>query len=401
MMTIVFRNWNTSESMVKAGSPMIVTLTNGETEKVFYGYVHHFSRKRRADADYTEVVGIGSSFVMKQARQRVFVNTTASEVAKTIAKSHGFAYNIAPHPRVYPQISQAGLTDWQLLAKLAKQCGYTLRADGMTLHFKPVDEEYELDRIITPKFFMSSMGTPAKPSIYSFKPMVGDILHYEDSQKAATAVSGSDPRSNNFHSVTAKRKTKIRRKDQPEIFDRFSTSTVAPDYVTAKHEAEAVVALNKFPYRAKVILKGSPNVRPDMPIYLDGIGTDYDGYWVVLSVEHRMEDFTYTTEAIVGVDSTGPSLYDSPSKNASQAMATSTTAPSTSRVRASLGIQDIVLRSESESIFPDYKVAVSKVSNIASAVSPSVDSSRAAYNVGGVSSAVWKSTQSNVRAVSV
>lgn len=398
IISIVFRNWDTQESAVKPGSPMIVTLTNGESEKTIYCYVHHFSRKRRADADHTEVVGIGSSFVLKQARQKVYVNTTASEVAKKIAKKHKLAYNIAPHPRVYPQISQAGMTDWQLLVKLAKQCGYTLRVDDMILHFKPVDEEYEFDRTKAPKFFMSSMGTPTKPSIYSFKPLVGDILHYEDVQKAATAVSGSDPRSSTPHSVTSKqKKQKIRKKGQPEIFDRFKTSVVAPNYQVAKHEAEAIVELNRFPYRAKAILKGSPTVRPDMPIYLDGLGEDFNGYWVVLSTEHKMEDFTYTTEVVVGVDSTGPSIYAAPpNKQISDKLFGSTTVSSTSRVRAALGVEDVVLESANVPVFPDYSVSVTKVANLAES---GIDTPQA--SLGSLGTSLWKSTRSDVRAARV
>lgn len=400
LMTIVFRNWGTTEAAVKAGSPMIVTLTNGEVERTIYGYVHHFSRKRRADADYTEVVGIGASFVMKQARQTVYANTTASEVAKRIAKAHKFAYNIAPHPRVYPQISQSGLTDWQLLTKLAKQCGYTLRADNATLHFKPVDEEYDRDRVLAPKFFMAGMGMPAKPSIYSFNPLVGDILSFEDAQKAAVAISGHDPVSGAPYALTSKKKTRIRAKNQPELFDRYHTSTVTPNYMAAKYEADASVELNKFPYRARAILRGTPSVKPNMPIYIDGVGDDYNGYWIVLSAEHKMENFNYTTEVEIGVDSLGPSVYEAPSGKIGAILLPSTVTNNSSRVRASLGIQDIVLTANEQPLYPEYAVSVSKVANMSTSFQVSDQQTTEALNKSIVSSSVWRSTFSDVRGAS-
>lgn len=397
MITVVFKNWDTRESTVKAGSPVAVTLTNGEVDASFYGYVHHFSRKRRADADYTEVVCIGASFVMKQASQNVYANTTASEVAKKIAKKHRFAYNISPHPRIYPQISQAGLTDWQLLSKLAKQCGYTLRADNTTLHFKPVTEEYERDRLLAPRFFMSSMGTPAKPTIYSFNPMVGDILAFEDAQKAAVAISGSDPRTGVPHAVTAKKTTRMRGKNQPEIFDRFNTSVVTPDYLTAQYEAEAAVELNRFPYRARAVLRGTPTVRPNMPIYLDGIGDDYDGYWVVLSVEHRMENFVYTTEVVVGVDSLGLSRDNAPNMRLAKIVKPSTINTKSSRIRSSLGVREVVLNKSAIPVKPDYAVAVSKVANISTLSSASDYNTATAENKSSVGTSLWQSTLSDIR----
>ena len=399
IITVVFRNWNTRESIVKAGSPMAVSLTNGEVESTFYGYVHHFSRKRRADADYVEVVGIGASFVMKQASQNVFVNTTASEVAKKIAKKHRFAYNIAPHPRVYPQIAQSGLTDWQLLAKLAKQCGYTLRADNTTLHFKPVTEEYEYDKLLAPKFFMTSMGMPMKPTIYSFKPLIGDILNYEDAQKAAVAVSGVDPKSGAPYAITSKKRGSLRARNQPEIFDRFNTSTVTTDYLTAKYESEAVVELNRFPYRATAVLRGTPTVKPNMPIYLDGIGNDFNGYWIVLSVTHRMENFTYTTEVEVGVDSLGSSLHGEPNMKLSRKMQQSTLNYSSGRSRSGLGLQEIVLTNYATPVKPDYRVAVSKVANISTTTSVSDPATETAINKSTLGSSLWSSTRSDVRAI--
>lgn len=400
LITVVFKDWNTREAIVKAGSPMAVTLTNGEVNSTFYGYVHHFSRKRRADADYVEVTGIGASFVMKQASQNVYVNTTASEVAKKIAKKHRFSYNIAPHPRVYPQISQAGLTDWQLLAKLAKQCGYTLRADNAVLHFKPVIEEYEYDRILAPKFFMTSMGMPVKPTIYSFNPMVGDILSYEDAQKAAVAVSGMDPRSGVAYAITSKKRGNLRARPQPEIFDRFNTSTVTMDYLTAKYESEAVTELNRFPYRATAVLRGTPTIKPNMPIYLDGIGEDFNGYWIVLSVTHKMENFLFTTEVEVGVDSLGSSLHTEPNPKLGKNMKRSTVNYSAGRMRSGYGASDIVLTSPATPLKIDYSVAVAKVANIATTAAMSDAGTAEAINKSSIGYSTWSSTRSNVRAIS-
>lgn len=311
--TIEFKDWGTEFDVIQPGEPVLVSITNKVFSKSFYGYVHHVSVDRAPGKYFASITCIGGSFPMKQRRQTVFKDVTADEVIKKIATIHNFVCYSVPYSRVYPQISQAGLSDWQLMTRLAKQCGYTLRAENTELYFQPIMEEYTKYRSEAPIFTMRSFAHPDGSNLYSFKPTISESMPYEEGTKAAVAVTGVDVLANVPLSVTQQvRNKKTRKKQQFEFFDRFDTDTVALTQEVAKFESEAAENRNYFPYRAEAEVLGNPTLRPDMAVYLRGLGQPYSGYWIVLEAEHKIIEkernmFIYTTTLTLGADSLGDS----------------------------------------------------------------------------------------------
>lgn len=311
MAVIKFRDWGLEYDAVTPGTPVQLTLYGRDSRREIYGYVHHINPEKTPGTDFTEVVIIGASYAMRTPSQSIYRNITADQVIKRIASKHKFVAYAVPHPRVYPQIAQAGHTDWEIMVRLAKQCGYTLRAHNTELYFQPVLEDFTNFRTNAPKFIMRSQSSPEGSTIYSFKPIIGESVDFEDATKAAVAVSGVDQSSNTYLSITKqKRNKKTRTKQQIEFFDHFDTGVVANDAETAGHEANAADERNTFPYRAVVEVLGDPDLRPDMPVFLEGIGQNYSGYWTILQAEHCIIEEErnrqrYTTILTVGVDSLG------------------------------------------------------------------------------------------------
>lgn len=318
--TLYFKDWGVLYDVVKAGSPVHLLIKGLNEERNFYGYVHHINLNRTPGKNFTEVVVIGASFPMKQQVQTVYKNITADQVVKQIATKYNFVSYTVPSPRVYPQIAQTGHSDWEFMVRLAKQNGYTLRAINTELYFEPVMNEFTLYRQEAPKFVMRPASDPNGSTLYSFKPIIGESVPYEDAIKGAIAVGGVDIANNVPVSITQQiRSAKSRERKQLEFFDRFDVNTVATDVTVAQYEAEAAENRNYFPYRGKVEVLGNPNLHPDMPIYLDGIGAPYSGYWVILEAEHTIveEELNrqrYTTTLLVGTDSLGDSAQWTDSK---------------------------------------------------------------------------------------
>lgn len=308
---VQFKDWDVYYEAVQPGSPVEITLRYSTKSKKFLGYVHHIRPEKTPGTNFTEVVFIGASFVMKQASQTIYRDTTADQVVQRIAKKHGFVAYTVPHNRVYPQIAQAGHTDWELLVRLAKQCGYSLKTENTELYFQPMLNEYTNFRDEASSFIMLSANNVSGTTIYSFNPLIGDSLEFDDAFKSAVAVSGVDSYSTGPLAITKlKRNKKTRIKQRSEYFDRFDTSVVAPNILTASFEAEAAENRNAFPYRATVEVIASPEVKADSPVYLSGLGATYSGYWTVLSVEHRLVEtelkrYTFSTVLTVGTDSLG------------------------------------------------------------------------------------------------
>lgn len=308
---ITFRDWDIDYDVVDPGSPVEIVFQSNGSIKNFYGYVHHVEPNKTPGTNFTTVTLIGASYVMKETRQKVYLNTTADQVVKKIANKHGFAFFSEPSERVYPQISQSGQSDWQLINRLAKQIGYTVRAENTELYFQPILHDYTEYRESAPVFVMRSAQSIFGSTLYSFNPIVGESIEYDDALKAAVAVSGVDLETSSLVKYTKQKSSKkTKSKSKQEFFDRFDTSSVALNPTVAKFESEAAEARNSFPYRATVEVLGNAELKPNYPIYLAGIGKNFSGYWTILNAKHKIIEekrnvYRYTTVLEIGTDSVG------------------------------------------------------------------------------------------------
>jgi hypothetical protein len=307
---IQFRDWNVQYNVISNGSPITLTIDDSSNNKEFKGYVHKVIPDQTPSHNITTVIAVSASYVMKSPSQTVYRNLSADGLVEQICNKYRFNAFTIPHPRIYPQISQAGHTDWEIMVQVAKEAGCTLRTEGTEIYFQPVLEDYTNKRAEAPSFVMRDASHPSGSTIYSFEAGISETEEHDGEVKAATAVSGFDSMSKTLISVTQQiRSKKTKKTAVPEFFDRFATDIVAPDPMVAKYEAEAAEQRASFPYRATVVVLGHAGVRPDLPVYLDGVG-DYSGYWTVLGTEHTVEEehrniFMYTTKLYVGTDSLG------------------------------------------------------------------------------------------------
>lgn len=308
---VKFRDWDIKYTHIKPGEPVKVNLRGTTGARNFVGYIHDIKPEITPGKQFVEIALIGASYKLKQARQRVFTNMTASDIVRQIAAEHNFSAFVTDHPRVYPQVSQAGHTDLEIITRLAKQCGYTFRIQNTSIYFQPLTAAYTATRANAPSFVMRESNDPKGSTLYSFKMILGESVQYVDAYKSAGRVGGVDPVTKEVNIVTNKtRPESLRDISTPEFFDSFSTETVAPGYTPAAYEAQAIDQRNRFPYRAEVEVAGIANIYPDSPVYLAGIGSDYSGYWIVMSVKHKVIEtepniLTYTTILQVGTDSIG------------------------------------------------------------------------------------------------
>lgn len=306
-----FRDWDVSYDVLNPGSPVQVRIAGVTESKDIYGYIHHIKPDRTPGKNFTEMVVIGASYPFRQPSQTVYKDITADQVAVQIAEKYNFACYAVPHPRVYSQIAQSGHTDWEFLVRLAKQSGYTLRATNTELYFQPMLEDFYRYKEEAKTFTMRQANDSAGSTMYSFRPLIGESIDYEDATKAAIAVSGVDRFTNTPMAFTQQeRNTPTRARQQTEFFDAFDTNTVIRTPEIAQFEGEAAESRNAFPYRAVAEVIGSASLQPDMPVYLNGIGSNYSGFWTILKVEHKIIEeelnrHRYTTILHVGTDSLG------------------------------------------------------------------------------------------------
>ena len=308
--TVELRDWKVDPLNIKPGTLMVITI-NG---KDHHGYVHDLKNEQSVTKNFTEIGFIGASFVMKQSSQQIYRNMSADQIVAEIAKKYNFAYKVTPHPRIYPQVAQAGLTDWQLMVRLAQQSGYFLRAENTEIYFHPLTEDF--NNLITEaiSFQQGTGGFKPKNPIYSFAPRISETVEQFGFKKAATSVAGVSPINGGTFKI-AKQNSFVpsRQYWNDEFFDDHATSEVANDYATAQYLSDASDEYSRFPYAADVETIGVSSMRPCLPVYLNNVGPEYSGYWTVLAVTHtvweeNLNQQIYTCDFKVATDSLGTTV---------------------------------------------------------------------------------------------
>jgi len=312
LVVVKFRDWDVRYNYIKPTDPVKCVIRGKDSTREFVGYIHDIKPDISPGKQFVELTLIGASYQLKQARQRVYYDTTASEVVKQIVRANNWSTNnIQNHPRVYSQIVQAGHTDLELMTKLAKQSGYTLRIQNTSVFFEPLTAEYSRIRSSAPSFVMRESNDPRGSTMYSFKLLLGESTKYVDAYKSNAQIGGVDPRTNNISIVVNTARPNVTRETYiTEYFDSFATNVTAPGADAAAYEAYAIDQRNRFPYRAQVEVVGTADISPDKPVYLSGIGPEYSGYWIVLSAQHKIVEesqniLRYTTVLNIGSDSLG------------------------------------------------------------------------------------------------
>jgi phage protein D len=314
--TIRFIDWDVSYASISDGTPVSITIKGYGSSRTINGYVHHVTPDLSPSKSYVDVTVIGASRVFKQQSQKIWRNATADQIVTEIAQTNNFSFVAIPHPRVYEQVSQTGMSDWEIMVRLAKQCGYSLKCDNTNLYFQPLTQDFTDFRQEAAYYVMHGLDQK-DTGIYSFTPMIGESIPYTNARKATVTISGVDKTTKTSHTHTNQVNPTATRKDYvAPIFDSYHTHVVAPSYEIAKYEASAADEINRYAYRGEVVIQGNPNILPDSPLFLDGLGKTYSGYWTALSVEHIiLGNKEYTTKILVGADSLGLSSKWTDNKN--------------------------------------------------------------------------------------
>lgn len=304
---IYFKDWGVSPKFIKPGTLITLNIRG----KDYYGYINNIQNVQENGKNFTKIGFMGASYIMKQASQKIYLDMTADQVVAEIASKYNFAFKAAAHPRVYPQIAQAGLSDWELMLRLAKQSGYFLRAENTEIYFQPFDQDFNDLHNQALSFQKADGGFKPINPIYSFKPIIGETFNSLGFEKASVSVAGIDPNTGSYFKYTKQDSfTHSRELFNQPFFDKHDTVTVLNDYTTAAQTGKAIDEHGRFPYQAIVEVIGTSELRPGMPVYLNNVGEDYSGYWTILAVKHRviekqMNQQMFTTTLTVGTDSLG------------------------------------------------------------------------------------------------
>jgi len=301
--------------VVRTGTPVSFSWTQGATTKFWYGYVSFVTKNVSSQIDNVmEVHCIGTSFPLKTRVTRVFKNTTIPSAVATIASEFGFNFIGKDNDRVFEQLTIAGHSYWEWMQEQARRIGYGVFVDGMDLYFRPLDELITQGVSTVPVLSMS--GTQANlngqlldRTLDWFKALNGEYV--EDSQNLRTVkqVGGVDPITQQVYTSSKSPKnvgTQLRANVNDVLFSEVRSEQVISDPISAASAASGAANMARMNTPAKVKCQGDPRIRPFYPVLIQGTGPTTDGYWIAKEVKHMFAKIgDYQIEMTVTVDGTG------------------------------------------------------------------------------------------------
>ncbi|MDX2545325.1 VgrG-related protein [Streptomyces sp. WI04-05B] len=288
------------ELKVDFGTPVIlapVAAGQGAAAPLITGEVTGMETDYDGNGTFTVIRGYDAGHrLMRQSRVAAFRNQTASDIVrKVVAKAGVQVGKIQATRTVYDFISQANVTDWDFLARLADESEMvmSLDAEGMFQFVKP-----------DPAAGAPPVSTPGEKSPFLLEGGV-DILRCRAAVTSADQIAKVEARG---WDVTTKRKLtavapagstaligigttpkkasaafkagKLVETDTP--YDRqaevkFAAGALAEDVATSFAELEVTV-------------RGNPKLRPGIPVTLADVGKPFEGKYTCTSVRHVFGD---------------------------------------------------------------------------------------------------------------
>ncbi|AIV35748.1 VgrG-related protein [Streptomyces sp. R1] len=234
--------------------------------------------------------------MMRQRRVAAYRNQKASDIARKLAGTDGVSVGrIDPTKGAYGFISQSNVTDWDFLARLADENNMVMYVDakGKLRFVKP-----------NPASGAPSPNTDGDQSAFVLQAR-HDIMRLRAAVTAADQVGEVESRGWN---VTTKKKIVETAPAQtdPGITIGSTPGKAAGAFKTAKlvetahpydrqdevrHAAKALAAdVTSSFAELEISVKGSPDLRPGVPVALSDVGKPFEGKYTVTSARHHFGD---------------------------------------------------------------------------------------------------------------
>ncbi|MFD7713470.1 VgrG-related protein [Streptomyces sp. NPDC059785] len=234
--------------------------------------------------------------LMRQRRVAAYRNQTASDIVRKLAGQNGIPVGKVDSTKtVYEFISQANITDWDFLARLADENEMVMSLDAKGKF-----------QFVTPD---PASGAPPTSTPGEKSPFVlqagEDVLRCRAAVTSADQVAKTEARG---WDVTTKKKLTA---TAPATANAGIAIGTTPKKTAAKFKAATLVETDT-PYdrqsevkfaadsladdvtsafaELEVTVRGNPKLRPGVPVTLTDVGKPFEGKYTVTSVRHEFGD---------------------------------------------------------------------------------------------------------------
>jgi phage protein D len=283
-----------------------VSAGRGAAEPLLTGEITGLEADYDGTGSFAVIRGYDAGFrLMRQRRVAAYNKQRASDIARKLAGLDGVTIGrIEPTKTPYEFISQAGVSDWDFLARLAEENEMAMSIDARG-RFQFVKPE-------------PASGAPSPSTRSDTSPFVlrgrDDILRLRAAVTAADQVKDVQSRG---WDVTTKRKLTftasaasnpgISNGSSPkEATARFKPVTLVETQTPYDGQAEVKYAAAALAddvtasfAELEIVARGTPKLRAGVPVALADVGEPFEGKYTVTSVRHVFGDGNYEAWATV------------------------------------------------------------------------------------------------------
>lgn len=277
---------------VGPGSPLRITWggINGEDE--FIGYVHSISPVSDGPVDQTVIYAVSAAYPMVTRPGRSFVDHAIHNIAATIADDYRFQSEIDPHAQVHEQTLQLDLSDWSFLVRLAREWGYVLMLDGVTLMFR------ELESYLRAQYKFGEVEKTSREVVPGFGTNIVYFAPDESVDHTTTETFGAGIASGSGSPF------EWQVSGDSDVTDPFADSVTGralSSDLEAELVAEAVgAAKRRFKSTAEATFFAPSGKKPLDVYHIEHRGKKKT--WVIMSVTHYVGSGNYLAEMVLNSD---------------------------------------------------------------------------------------------------
>ena len=234
------------------------------------------------------MVCFGASYRMNSRYSKIWSNVSIADITKSFADKYNFSLSVPNNPYRFPSLVQKQETDWSFLLKAISYLGYSGTVEGTHIHIwdpsNSASHKTSLSTITTLKNKKGSIDE-SPGQILTFNVTIGSSSFLGRTQGTAS-INVLDS-NNNVYKITQKEsESSVMGEDLSNLY-----TTDLPVKATSFAMANELLKghLRKgFPVSASASLTADTTIKVGGIVYLDKYGEDFDGYWYVNQVTHRI-----------------------------------------------------------------------------------------------------------------
>jgi len=287
------------------GDTVIVSVSYEDgTEELVTGEVTSLEAEFDASGSHVVIRGYDKSHRLHRGQKaRNWADQKDSEIAAAIAQEAGLGSSVDDSEVAHTYIAQPGVSDWEFLVSRAREIGFDLRVSSGSLEFKKPSSASEGPA----EGALGSAATTGQivygENLISFRPRVSMVDQASSFEargwdvKSKSAVIGTAQATNTSASIgLAQSAATEALGEKPYV--RNDRLFAAED--AARHAADGLAASVGSTFgEAEGVVIGDPNLKAGSAVSVAGVGSPFDGKYVLTSTRHVLDRYGYRTHFTV------------------------------------------------------------------------------------------------------